>query len=340
MPGSEIRPGMDFIELLENPTTNAVAVGLFGKLLEASPAALVFTRFNPEGQPIEIHPNSTAHKLLGETVGTRLNLSDPRRWTRFLHPHDFATYLREEDTQIREGVGTPQRTFRLLSAESRGVAQGPSSYLWISEATATYRDPLTRQTATLAVFQDVTKLGDFAFKDALTGLHNRRFLNERWPSEFERLQKSKGKEPSSVGLTILDLDHLKLVNDQGGHLQGDAAIMTAADFLEKNLRDYDIAIRFGGDEFLVVSPGDNRIRTKGLATRIHSIFRGAYFQFSGVRLTMSVGFCSMNLRGLTTKPAETLNELIRRSDRALYNAKRAGRDCVVGYKQRSTRNTA
>jgi diguanylate cyclase (GGDEF)-like protein len=106
-----------------------------------------------------------------------------------------------------------------------------------------------------------------AYKDPLTGLRNRRYLEERLAEEIDRARRS----PEGVFSVLqVDLDDFKAVNDEKGHAEGDRILVWVARFLEKNVRDHDIVCRTGGDEFVVLLPNAGEEGTELLINRLRS----------------------------------------------------------------------
>ena len=156
-----------------------------------------------------------------------------------------------------------------------------------------------------------------AFTDEMTGLFNRRYFVERMDREV-RLANRTGQ---SVSILLLDLDHLKRINDTHGHSAGDRTLREVAACLRRAVRDVDVCARCGGDEFAVILPGTDREGAVVVAERLRRSL--AATEVPGVgRVTASLG--------VGTYPSEALaaSELIDAADRALYAAKHAGRDRV------------
>lgn len=163
-----------------------------------------------------------------------------------------------------------------------------------------------------------------SISDPLTTLHNRRYL---MPRLNEMLSRSN-RYGEDLTLAVLDLDRFKHINDSIGHLGGDLCLREFANILLEQTRDADVVARFGGEEFVVafsdVAPADVR-RT---VNRIIRSVRDHDFVFEGsaVPLTVSAGVAAIGELG--SIPA-TPDPLIRLADDRLYNAKQAGRDCLV-----------
>ncbi len=149
--------------------------------------------------------------------------------------------------------------------------------------------------------------------DSLTGLLNRRGLQQALELELERVRRG-GSQPS---LLLGDLDDFKAVNDQLGHAAGDAALERVSAVIRSNIRRVDIAGRLGGEEFAIVVPASDEREAYRLAERLRDGVRDA-FSSDPVPLTISFG--------VSGQPAETSTELMEAADRALYVAKESGRD--------------
>jgi diguanylate cyclase (GGDEF)-like protein/PAS domain S-box-containing protein len=158
-----------------------------------------------------------------------------------------------------------------------------------------------------------------AFHDPLTGLHNRRFLEEAFQRELLRAARKE----SPVGVLMLDLDHFKAFNDANGHAAGDALLRAFAVQLQSDIRAEDIACRFGGEEFAVILPDTTLMQAQARAEQIHDGLRKIIIDFQGRRLegvTVSIGVAALPEHGLSP------DALLRAADAALYAAKVDGRD--------------
>jgi diguanylate cyclase (GGDEF)-like protein len=156
-----------------------------------------------------------------------------------------------------------------------------------------------------------------AVVDPLTGLLNRSALAQRF-AELE-LQAGQHTE-ASLGLLLADVDHFKEVNDQHGHLVGDAVLTDVAYAMRKALRAFDLIYRVGGEEFVVLLPGADLEKTREIGERLRAAV--AEGPTGGVRVTLSIG--AVSARGAGVEYAT----LFREADSALYRAKGAGRDRV------------
>ena len=160
-------------------------------------------------------------------------------------------------------------------------------------------------------------LVETAITDPLTGLYNRRHLEERLLEELGRA--SRHGQP--LALLLIDLDGLKAINDLDGHEAGDIALRAVADSLRRGCRISDVAARHGGDEFAVLAPLTAAPEALTLAARISTALKE---HSSEAPLSVSIGVTD-NRNGAVTQP-ETLYAV---ADRALYTAKEEGRDRAV-----------
>lgn len=172
------------------------------------------------------------------------------------------------------------------------------------------------------------QLHDQAIRDPLTGLYNRRFLNETLAQELDKA----GQSAMSVAFVMADLDRFKVVNDTYGHPVGDAVLRAFADLLKRHMRSHDICCRFGGEEFLAVFPGLTFELACERACAIRSALASAPLRLDGVALpiTASFGVASFPQHGTTA------DALIGAADQALYKAKQAGRNRVEAASSGST----
>jgi len=156
-----------------------------------------------------------------------------------------------------------------------------------------------------------------ALTDSLTGLYNRRYLSAHLQSMIERAHASGN--PLSLSLFMLDIDHFKLVNENYGHASGDEVLRQVADLISRNLCEFDLTARFGGEEFVVVMPDTPAASAHMVADRMRKMVSETDMP---QRVTVSIGVAAL-------QPGEGADALLHRADEALYAAKNAGRDQVV-----------
>jgi diguanylate cyclase (GGDEF)-like protein len=170
------------------------------------------------------------------------------------------------------------------------------------------------------VLEDLSKLAIF---DPLTGLYNRRQMDETLRAEAIRAMQRK----DVVGIIMADIDHFKRVNDTYGHRAGDLMLQATAQILKKNVRAADSVCRYGGEEFAIIMPGASLAILERTAEKIRLHFEKLSLDYEDqkIRTTISLGAASF------PQHASSLTEVLERADQALYQAKRAGRNRVVIY---------
>ncbi len=157
--------------------------------------------------------------------------------------------------------------------------------------------------------------------DSLTGLYNRRFLHQRLEEEISRSRR----HGSPLACVMLDIDHFKSINDTHGHATGDDVLRIIATIMRDHIRRSDIAVRFGGEEFVLVLFSNTTEGARHVAERIRADVEAHNFAQDGatLRVTVSVGISSF-----PDDNVPSADELMRRADAALYQAKEAGRNMV------------
>ena len=160
-----------------------------------------------------------------------------------------------------------------------------------------------------------------ASRDALTQAYNKRFFLEQLDSEFAFATRHN----TALSLLMFDLDYFKRINDTYGHLAGDYVLSEFARAISPAIRQEDTFARYGGEEFVVISRND-ALAAEAFAERLRKTIEQHPFEHEGtvIRVTVSGGVASVPDSGINSA-----SELIATADRALYAAKRAGRNCVV-----------
>lgn len=167
-----------------------------------------------------------------------------------------------------------------------------------------------------------------SIRDPLTGLFNRRYLEETLERELPRMIRKK----TTLGVMMIDVDHFKQLNDSFGHEAGDAVLRELGQIFRKHLRAEDIACRYGGEEFTLILPEAPIEAVRERAEQLRQAVEAAEFHFqeqSFGPVTISIGIASYPQHGAT---GETL---LRAADRALYRAKEEGRNRVIAVEQTS-----
>ncbi len=168
-------------------------------------------------------------------------------------------------------------------------------------------------------------LREQAVRDALTGLFNRRYLEETMEREVRRAER-KG---APLGIIMLDLDHFKNFNDTFGHEAGDTLLREVGALFQANIRGSDVACRYGGEEFTLLLPDTSREVARRRAEELREAVKNLHLQHQRHNLgsiTISAGVA------LFPEHGDTAAAVMLAADAALYQAKKTGRDrvCVAG----------
>ena len=167
----------------------------------------------------------------------------------------------------------------------------------------------------------VTQTIEMAVTDGLTGLHNRRYLDSHLQTLFDRAVARR----RPLSLMITDIDRFKSVNDTYGHDGGDEVLREFARRLRKNVRGIDLACRYGGEEFVVVMPDTEAEIAEKVAERVRAEIADTAFSIGEQRVTVTVSAGVSSLK----KGVDSVADLLKRADVALYEAKSGGRNRVV-----------
>jgi len=164
------------------------------------------------------------------------------------------------------------------------------------------------------------RIRTLANHDQLTGLYNRRKIEERIREEFKRSLRYDLR----LTIMIIDLDHFKHVNDTFGHQTGDQVLEEVGEIIQSTTRRSDLAARYGGEEFCVVLPETGIDQSLDRAERLREQLKERTFQSNGEEFSVT---CSIGVARLEDE--EEYSELMERADDLLYEAKHEGRDCVI-----------
>jgi diguanylate cyclase (GGDEF)-like protein len=176
--------------------------------------------------------------------------------------------------------------------------------------------------ANAKLYEEIERL---AVTDGLTGLFNHRHFQETLAQEFNRLERFS--EP--ISLLIIDIDHFKKINDTYGHPVGDAVLKKVSGIIRKTIRNIDIPARYGGEEFAVILLGTDTNGALKMAERLRKFIADARFssEQNAFNVTVSIGM-STHAREMKKK-----EDLVEQADKALYHAKRTGRNRSVKWEE-------
>ena len=190
----------------------------------------------------------------------------------------------------------------------------------LSKRDISYLEQLTRQSAiTINRANTYSKVLQYATLDALTNLNNRRQFEVRLKQEIATTKRQK----NPLCAMMIDIDFFKKVNDTYGHASGDAVLRTVASIIKEHLRESDIPSRYGGEEFAVLLPYTHIEEAKIVGERLRKAVEETPIPIDkkNINVTISMGLAEFNVK-------ETGEELFKRADSALYEAKEGGRNRV------------
>ncbi len=233
--------------------------------------------------------------------------------------------------KVRERVDSPYVYILLLSAKSqredlvKGMESGADDYITkpfdaneLKVRLRAGRRILDLQTQLMSAQE---ALRDQAARDPLTGIWNRNAIFDVFRRERSRAER----EGNAIAIVMLDIDHFKNLNDNYGHMAGDAVLREFTRRISTSLRPYDAVGRYGGEEFLVILPGCDLAAGARHAERLRGLLSEEPFDTSEGRHTAT---CSLGVASTSSSNPGDTDSLIRAADAALYRAKRNGRNRV------------
>jgi two-component system, cell cycle response regulator len=220
-------------------------------------------------------------------------------------------------------IADPENSTRLL----RGLEIGVNDYLLRPidkiELLARARTQIRRRRYTDHLRDNVQNSIEMAITDALTGLHNRRYME----SHLATLAEQAATRGKPLALMILDIDYFKSINDNYGHDAGDDVLREFAVRVRKSIRGIDLACRYGGEEFVIVMPETDLHVAGMVAERLRRSIAGEPFAIhkgtKRIEVTISIGLTTLEQKG------EAVGDVLKRADTAMYRAKHDGRNRVV-----------
>ncbi len=194
-----------------------------------------------------------------------------------------------------------------------------------------HKNILDAKTTVERLHTKMEEVADMATIDDLTGLYNRRALFSRLTEEFSRARRYE----QSFSILLIDIDDFKKINDEHGHLVGDGILRGLGAFLRQNLRDSDFPARYGGEEFICLLPSADLTQASlaGEKIREHLATSKLRSKKMGVSLQITV---SIGVATLSEDEDENIDSLIKRADKALYQAKRNGKNQLVNESEIET----
>ena len=287
---------------------------VFSLAIKQSPASIMIT--DPDGNIEEVNPKflELTSYSKEEVVG-----KNPRILKSGQHPPEFYKELWSTITAGNVWKGEIQ------NKKKNG------EFYWEKASIAPIVDKNNRITHFIGIKEDITELKSLqdklkfqALHDPLTGLNNRYYMNEALEREFARAERSE----TPISIILLDLDHLKELNDLGGHALGDHALRKLAEHLCSSVRDGDVVCRYGGDEFAIILPNTSAEKAFARATQLQQRMEALPLidhKNQALQVTFTAGVASYPTHGNTSE------EIFNYADVALYRAKLKGRNCVERY---------
>jgi len=328
------------IRELEKRTLRATMLAKMGELLqscidrdEVFAAALVFApKIFPaaRGAVALLNASRNLTEVIGSWAGCHLSTMDfePNScWAlRTGHPH---LVLAGDSTAPCAHAPGAQNTYLCIPILAQGETLGIVHFQATDESPELDPSEVSFKTTfagqvglSIANIRLREALRTQSVRDALTGLYNRRYLEEVVDREVRRAARAV----QSLGILMIDLDHFKSFNDTYGHDAGNAVLREIAVSLTKGVRAEDFVCRFGGEEFVVILPTADQAASRARAERLRSKTKELTILHQGRSMgmiTISVGVAVFPEHGTSPK------DLMAAADAALYEAKRGGRDQVV-----------
>ncbi len=264
-------------------------------------------------------PSSVSGLMLDGKMGKVAEIRDinKRRNDNLLFPDPAFAELNRYDrmaTFLLQHQESPQGTLSVFLADDRDLEPQTKADLSL------FCRILSSALNNIEMYETVQNLSNI---DALTGLYNRRYLQER----LEHMLNEAGRLGTPLAVIMLDIDHFKKVNDRYGHKAGDDIIRFIARVLKKSIRKVDVAARYGGEEFIVLLHNTTDEGAVTVADKIRETIQGAVVPADGNQLTVTSSF------GVSAYPDPIRNadDLIKSADEALYRSKEQGRNRVTRY---------
>lgn len=303
----------DITERLSLERAQFEAAELFRTAFDDAPTGMVLTDVSDRVAVLKC--NAAYAEMLGYTPEAilGLNLLD------ITHPDDIDLVFDARQRLIAGELERDVHEVRMLRPDGR--------LLWTSLTRSLIRDPEGRPRYVISQVSDITaekerraQIELFAFTDPLTGLPNRRSFLDR----LERACTSRRERDARVALLFIDLDRFKTINDRLGHDAGDELLVEVARTLQSTMRAHDTVARLGGDEFAIVVGDVGDLEMRAIADRLSRQLHFPRTMPDGEVVTVTA---SIGLAWATAD--ENVDELLRRADLLMYQAKQGGRDRLL-----------
>jgi diguanylate cyclase (GGDEF)-like protein len=269
------------------------------------------------------YANPSAQSFFGTESGTMVG----RKWTITVRPGETIEHASGSHTLELRAAATTWGSDGALLLAVRDITERKRAERQLAAAMSDIKVALASEKALLDELDKKNKeLIEFSITDGLTGLYNHRFIHERFEFEFKRVKRYGG----SLSCMMIDIDHFKTLNDTCGHPCGDYVLRELSNLLRTQSREVDICGRYGGDEFLILTNAALEYAMQ-FATKLHGTIDGHVFTFDSkpLHVTVSIGLADFR-PGMKDR-----NELIDRTDMALYRAKDDGRNCIRIWKEQA-----
>lgn len=257
----------------------------------------------------EMHKVEGPEIVIGRATSTNVRLNDDGISRRHCRVITLGTQVILEDLGSANGtLVNGERIQHVVLKEGDKIQLGATTTLKF-----TYQDKLDES------FQQ--QMLDAALRDGLTRAYNKKFFQDRLETEFAYARRHK----TMLSLVMFDVDFFKRVNDTYGHLAGDAVLVHLARITQATIRTEDILARCGGEEFAIICRNIALLNAGILGERLRTRVEQESFDYQGTRLPVTI---SIGVAALPESNVANVSELVRDADRALYEAKRSGRNRV------------
>lgn len=286
------------------------------------PAALKrFSKGRPENRTLEM------------SISSGWNLA-----SLFTNPEQTSEQVETLKTQLQTDMGFDEEKLETIFLEAQNNWLEYSAMLnlennWCTKSIRELENSARIQMTSFSIMQvqdqqriekENDQLRSSATKDALTGVNNRRAYDEQGNQAFSRCRRTS----TPVSMIVIDIDHFKKFNDNHGHKVGDMALKHVADLLKNSLRDYDNLYRYGGEEFVIILPENNKEQAMQIAERLRETVEKSPLKLESEELSVTI---SVGIATCDSPSASSLELLFESADSCLYTAKEQGRNCCVFF---------